>query len=529
MEYEIFEDIGKLKREKQGGINEDSVGVNVVEQSHRDAERAVGVFVVADGAGGYAGGEVASYIATTVILDELSDTIYQYVKGTSDQFDVKLTKERQSDPPEHQAIFGAIQNAINEAHREILRYAREAESEGLTTATVGVRFGSKLYYGWVGDSPAYLINRKKGTIELITQEHSKSELDRQEGKVDDIEAKVHLEGHMIARALGGGQFEKAEDASVKVDTDVRDLYADDVVLITSDGLVDAANTAERIKRLNSAYQNADDKEAVAEQIREEVVTDQDIREIILNADDLSTAAQNLIDHANESGGKDNISGILTEDPSHPATPSGTLYRGIDDGEIEELETQIEVEESSTDEDTAATAVDETESSVNEDEKSSSDDELSNTEDTPEPSDEVTEDDSTAGSTPRGVIGGAAKYFPGENSEAVVTPGTTVGRHDTKPGASVKLVDEFEMISPVHVEFDYTEDRGWIVRDRSLRGTLVKRGDDWQEIRSQQGQNQLRVSKDASIGGVTDTFELQDGDEIALVNEKIVRMTFETDH
>lgn len=538
MEYKIFEDIGRIKRERKDGINEDSAGANIVEQSHRDIERTVGVFVVADGAGGYAGGEVASYVATTVVIEELSDLLHEYVQSTPDEFEVVLTEKRQPERPEQKAILNGIEDAINEAHREILRYASETESQALTTATVGVRFGTKLYYGWVGDSPIYLINRKKESIAPITRDHSKAELDRQAGKVNDIEAEVHPEGHKISRAMGGSQFEQAEGATVDADTDVRDIYADDIILLTSDGLVDAANTADRIDRLYSGYQNADNKEEVAEQIREEVVMDGDIRDIVLDAEDLPAAAQKLIDYANKSGGKDNISGILIEDSSLPATPPRKLYRGIDDKDVEDLETQIEVDgdstadEESSKEDSTADEMDTdgtgSQSSAP-DSRPSRSEEPAAAQDTGSTSTDALGDSPDHESSRQAVIRGAAKYFPGEDSKAVVTPKTTVGRRDKRPEASVELIDELELVSPEHIQFDYTEDRGWIVQDISLRGTLIRQGNEWTEIRSPMGQNQLQMSDDTTVEGVADAYEVRDGDEIALVNEKVIKFRFETDY
>jgi serine/threonine protein phosphatase PrpC len=232
-----------------------------------------------------------------------------------------------SDPLDGAAARAAIEDAVRAAHRRILEYVHEAPVErSATTVVVGLYDGQQLHYGWVGDSRAYVVNvgpdrDDDQRLTLLTKDHSEVEELVSQGSIDEVEAHVHRHGNRITRALGGTRGEDPERSSVPVDTASVPLYGDDVVLLTSDGLVDAYTGA---PQLHEAYEEAEDTDPVAEEILEKSVTDDEIRDVVLGADSLASAADRFVDLSNERGGKDNVSVVLFRDETLPDGPAGSL-------------------------------------------------------------------------------------------------------------------------------------------------------------------------------------------------------------
>jgi len=373
MIYATNYDIGERKR--HGGINEDSVAINVIEQGHRDGlverkerpsdertdgledeaghddadddqpadgapplNRSVAVFALADGAGGYEAGDVASYIATTVICEELGEVATHVARSNPDDFDVSLPDSLAPDPPSPAEIQTALEDAITAAHREIIQYASETGNRAYTTAVAGLVFGGTCYYAWVGDSRAYLVNEARETIELLTKDHGVVEELHDRGEVDDVEAHVHPRGNEITRALGGTGDQDPETATITVDSNAVPVYAEDVLLVTSDGLIDAQTDA---PDLYDEYQRSGKSDEMAETVYEAVVTDEEIREFVLDADSLAQASRELLAMANDRGGKDNLSTLFVRDPALPSTPSDRpLRRSLEPTPIEDRETVL---------------------------------------------------------------------------------------------------------------------------------------------------------------------------------------------
>ena len=306
-------------------------------------DRHAGIFVLADGAGGEDAGDVASYLATTVITEELSVPVHRARRLATGGFGLDVPENAFGDPPTDDEIESAIADAVTAAHREVIRYAGTAGSGGTyTTVVVGVRLGSKLHYGWVGDSRAYVVNEAHETISLLTKDHAKVQHWEDDGQIDSVEAHVHPDGNQITRAVGGRGTDDPETATVNVDTRTIPLFREDVVVITSDGLIDAQTDAIELYR---EYVGADRDEEVGEHVLDQVVTDDDIREIVLSESTLDDAAERFVDFSNEKGGKDNISLILVSDGTLPRSPdpeeSGLPERALDpDEDVTERRTVI---------------------------------------------------------------------------------------------------------------------------------------------------------------------------------------------
>jgi len=363
MEYATALDIGERKRE-QGGINEDSVAVTLLEEGHRDTERRSGVFVVADGAGGAQAGDVASYVASVEVSRRLTDRLWTERRlrevtatgGDADAGDEGAGEEGRSGstgPPEltegavgdplagadDAAVQAVIAAAVEAAHTRIVEVIGERDLDSAySTVVVALVVGDRLHYGWVGDSRAYVVNLAPDRDEAqrvtrLTVDHSEVEQLVDRGAIDEVEAHVHRRGNRITRALGGTRTENPATATVEVDTASVPLFGDDVLLLTSDGLIDAYTGAPELHR---AYEDADDTAEVAERILEKSVTDDEIGRVVREASSLSAAADRFVDLSNERGGKDNLSLVLARDPDLPAAPEGTLPVRTYDPDPEEI-------------------------------------------------------------------------------------------------------------------------------------------------------------------------------------------------
>ncbi len=396
MRHATAHDVGDRKRE-QDGINEDSVAVVTVEDGHRegfdpvyadlddadptvsgpgdpptgdgqategedtetevypdeadgrrhraDRTREAGVFVLADGAGGMSAGDVASYVATQVVAQEVSYHLQdvQFTRPEGFGIDVPALS---SDRPDDEAMESAIVEAVAEAGRAITKYARATDTDGVyTTVVVGVYHGDRLHYGWLGDSRAYVVNEVHEEIARLTRDHAKVTRLEEEDQIDAVEAHVHPDGNEITRALGASSTDDpetvAERTREQVETDTVPLFREDVVLLTSDGLVDAQTDHFELYR---EYVGSGRDEEVGQRVLDAVVTDDEIRDVVLETESPSAAADRYVALSNERGGKDNVSVVLFEDDTLPASPppEGRLpVRAADpDADLEERGTVV---------------------------------------------------------------------------------------------------------------------------------------------------------------------------------------------
>jgi protein phosphatase len=222
-------------------------------REHRPGNRGT-LFMVADGMGGAAAGEVASQMATEVVLEEL-DTWW-----------------RRSESTDADTFAGALRKAVEAANTRIHRYAVEhPENRGMgTTTTIAGILGATLYLCQVGDSRGYLV--RQGVATQITKDQSLVQRLIDAGELTAEEAEVSERRNIILQALG-------PEAQVKVDLTTQPLRRGDTLVLCSDGMSGQMRTAD-IARI------------VAEK-----------------APDLMETCKALIDLANENGGPDNITVI----------------------------------------------------------------------------------------------------------------------------------------------------------------------------------------------------------------------------
>ena len=209
------------------------------------------LYILADGMGGYKGGEIASKLAT--------DTVKSYINSN---FDENLVKKEE--------ILKLIESAVEYANMVVYEKSKEVpELEGMgTTLEVCLIYNNKAYIGHVGDSRIYRI--RKGVIRKLTKDHSYVQQLVEDKKITREEAKTHPKKNMLTKALGCTPY-------VEPDIRARNFERDDIFIMCSDGLTN-------------------------------MVDDNNICELIMQ--DITTAADKLIENANASGGYDNITVII---------------------------------------------------------------------------------------------------------------------------------------------------------------------------------------------------------------------------
>jgi serine/threonine protein phosphatase PrpC len=166
------------------------------------------LYVVADGLGGHAAGEVAS----ALVVDRLRQ-ITVAEDATAEQAQQDLAE------------------AVRDANRHIHRSATEdPEHAGMgTTVTAAVCVGDKLGFAHVGDSRAYLF--REGKLEQVTEDHTPVQRAVRAGVISAEEALRHPSRHVLAQAVG-------LDIDVDVDTPVVELQSGDRIVLCTDGLTD---------------------------------------------------------------------------------------------------------------------------------------------------------------------------------------------------------------------------------------------------------------------------------------------------
>jgi PPM family protein phosphatase len=221
-------------------------------RTHISGERG-SLFMVADGMGGAAAGEIASAMAVDVVLREL------------ERLWVNATRH---DPA---AFAQALKRATAAANAEINAFATQhPEYRGMgTTATIAGLLGDTLYLAQVGDSRAYLI--RDGVARQLTKDQSLMQKLVEAGEMTEEEAEHSERRNIILQALG-------PETSVKVDLTHQVVRRGDVLVLCSDGLSGQVG-----------------KDEIARVVSEE--------------HDLVTVCKRLVDQANENGGPDNITVI----------------------------------------------------------------------------------------------------------------------------------------------------------------------------------------------------------------------------
>jgi len=245
--YHALSDVG---RKRKG--NEDSLLVNP-EQN---------LFVVADGMGGHAAGEVASRVAV--------DSINEFICMTAG--DEEITWPFGVD--ESMSYDGnRLKTAVRYANSKVLDATKEsAEYEGMATTVVAALVdGATVNLAHVGDSRAYL--HRGSEFRQLTSDHSWVNEQIRGGLISADQARTHPLRNVVTRALGGR-------AEIDVEMQVHEAQSGDTLLLCSDGLTT-------------------------------MVPDSEIAQLLSEtAADVEAAGRRLIAEANTRGGEDNITVLL---------------------------------------------------------------------------------------------------------------------------------------------------------------------------------------------------------------------------
>ncbi len=235
-------------------LNEDAVG----------ASPAAGLYILADGLGGYNAGEIASTMAVSSLLNDLTQ-IYEKACRSQSLFDPARV----------------LRDTLIAMNSNIYRAALHSSAfEGMaTTIVVAWLIGDTLWVAHAGDSRLY--RYRDGQLEQLTRDHSFSQELLDAGMVTEEEARLLPAKNLVTRALGAAP-------DIEPEVNLFDAVTGDLLLLCSDGLT-------------------------------EMITHYEIDGLLaMHVDGLDHVAHHLVDMANEAGGRDNISVVLIRVGEIPA-------------------------------------------------------------------------------------------------------------------------------------------------------------------------------------------------------------------
>ncbi|MGI8587529.1 MAG: Stp1/IreP family PP2C-type Ser/Thr phosphatase [Chloroflexia bacterium] len=247
--------ISDLGRRRE--LNEDSLSAIECQVVQESVSASVGVYAVADGMGGHAGGEVASGLAIAAVTEGLLRRFIMPQAG------------RQAGEPAGEEITRLLTDVVRDA-AERVHAERVAQGNDMgTTLVAALVAGQTAYIANLGDSRAYIL--EPDGFRQITVDHSLVQQLVDMGQISEDEAKTHPYRSMIYKSLG-------EQPDVEADIFVEQLMPGTRILLCSDGLSG-------------------------------MVPDERLREVLSTESDPQAACARLIAEANEAGGTDNITAV----------------------------------------------------------------------------------------------------------------------------------------------------------------------------------------------------------------------------
>jgi len=192
--------------------NEDSMLIDV----------ECGVFVVADGMGGHAAGEVASEMAAT--------TVHRTLVGAPDPEETRLVRDHETSDPAD-VLRERLRYAMNQASIAIRRESEiNPETRGMgTTLVVLVIDGDQAHLAHVGDSRAYLFRGER--LIRLTRDHTVVQQEIDAGRLTPELARLLPHKHILTQSVGF-------HGPVEPDTTTRLIEPGDVFMLCSDGMTD---------------------------------------------------------------------------------------------------------------------------------------------------------------------------------------------------------------------------------------------------------------------------------------------------
>jgi protein phosphatase len=228
MQLFSLEDAGRTDIGRQREHNEDNYGIETQvirsEQPTGKSVRARGLYILCDGMGGHAGGEVASALA----VDTLKQYFQSYWQNTPL---VGALGQATSQLPPTEVIRDAIQQANKAIYDVNQQAARSGSGRMGTTLVVALLHDTEVAIAHVGDSRLYRYTRKYG-LEQLTVDHEVGQREIQRG-VEAAIAYGRPDAYQLTQALGP----RSEDF-IQPDIQFLELNEDTLLLIASDGLTD---------------------------------------------------------------------------------------------------------------------------------------------------------------------------------------------------------------------------------------------------------------------------------------------------
>lgn len=242
--------------------NEDSIGT--------DAE--IGLAVLADGMGGYNAGEVASGIAVAMLSTEMKQALENNEPHAIDVSGQTLAEKfvRENSAKANAAIYQTAKS--------------QPQYAGMgTTLVVALFFDNRMTVGHIGDSRLYRL--RGDTFEQVTRDHSLLQEQIDSGMITKEQARYSQNKNLVTRAVG-------IDPEVETEVHTYSVERGDIYLLCSDGLSDMVQDDDIHSTLSALQSN------------------------------LPLAAKQLVQLANDSGGRDNISVILVRVIEDFGVPTG---------------------------------------------------------------------------------------------------------------------------------------------------------------------------------------------------------------
>lgn len=240
-----------------------------------DFDEALGLYVVCDGMGGHAAGEVASELTCKTIVKCLKDK-QKVFKSFTDSSD--LTKRKR--------IVEILNDAISESNKAVYDLSQaDASKRGMgTTLALALFTKAGLFVAHVGDSRAYLVRQER--VIPLTEDHSLVNEMIRAGVIKKEQAMNHPQGNVITKAIG---IQEAINADVLF----YEIVEGDIFFLSTDGLHDYLEARDILS--------------------------------IMDGNQINILANEFVRFANQKGGKDNITCICLQygnkgaPPAHPST------------------------------------------------------------------------------------------------------------------------------------------------------------------------------------------------------------------
>ena len=182
------------------------------------------IFILADGMGGYNGGEIASRMAV--------ESTSNYIKSNFSKMEEDINKKKSLSNDkniEKEEVMKLLKASIQYANMVVYEEAKkDTELEGMgTTLDICLIYNSKVYIGHIGDSRVYRI--RNDVMRKLTKDHSYVQQLVEDGKITREEALHHPKKNMLTKALGCTPY-------IEPDLRARVINKNDIILMCSDGL-----------------------------------------------------------------------------------------------------------------------------------------------------------------------------------------------------------------------------------------------------------------------------------------------------